>query len=457
VRTLEILTIIIILGALAALFTQKNRTIFLYAILAAIIIAITQFFIEGLRWQFLPAIYIMPFMYASHRYYSGILNRLLKTVLILWVLIALILPWVIPVFNLPHPRGEFDVGTETFHWVDSSRLEWFTPEKPGDLREIMAQVWYPGDNTGSFEPEPYLDNIDLRGKTIAAAGRLPSFLPGHLEYVKTNSYKNIACTKQVKNLPILIFSHGITGSRHLHQVLFEYLASRGYVVIAPDHSFDANLTVFPDQRIADYRSDITGLPDSINIRRKQLDTRRADIHFLINQLEKIQTKQIRSVLNKKLDLENIALGGHSYGGATALISTYQDKRIKACIVFDSWVSPLPEKIIADGIDVPLLFMGRPTWDNSDYPNNYMLLDSLMSSSLNPKYHLIIQKTKHLDYTDIPLFSPIIKYVMDVGDLSSDISLPLVNVLTHSFLDKYLVEKNSNRFNDAIKNNLIIHL
>ena len=119
--------------------------------------------------------------------------------------------------------------------------------------------------------------MKLRSKALASAGKIPTFFPSHLDMVKTNSHDQVDCSQEMIKYPVLIFSHGITGSRHLHQVLFEYLASRGYVVISPDHSYDSNLTIFPDGRIADYRSDITGHPDSVMVRAKQIKTRALDI------------------------------------------------------------------------------------------------------------------------------------------------------------------------------------
>ena len=80
---------------------------------------------------------------------------------------------------------------------------------------------------------------------------------------------------------MIIISHGITGMRQIHTALAEKLANNGYVVAALNHSYDANLTVFPGGRLADYRSEITGHPDSINIRRKQIDTRTKDISFVL--------------------------------------------------------------------------------------------------------------------------------------------------------------------------------
>ena len=130
---------------------------------------------------------------------------------------------------------------------------------------------------------------------MAEAGKIPSFFPTHLKHIKTNSFKNINIVKEKnKKLPILIFSHGITGSRLLHQILFESLASKGYVVFALDHSYDANISIFPDSTFADYRSDLTGNPDSLQIRKKQISTRAKDISFVINKIEKLQENKISS-------------------------------------------------------------------------------------------------------------------------------------------------------------------
>ena len=455
-RTFEILTLIATFFTLVALATEKQRKIFLNILFLATMSAIAQYYIEGLRWQFFPALYLLPIIYISYKYHKGVLNRISKILLSIWFLIAIFLPWAVPVFSLPHPGGPFNVGTEVFHWTDSSRLEWFTKEE-NDRREIMVQLWYPSKNKENFNSEPYLDFIRIRSKTIAAAGGIPVFLPSHLELIKTNSYKKLECPKQKNTFPVLIFSHGITGSRHLHQVLFEYLASRGYVVIAPDHSFDANLTIFPDQHIADYRSNITGHPDSINIRKKQINTRIKDISFIIDQLEKIHSGNIASMLNESLNLDKIAVGGHSYGGATATYATYKDNRIKACFALDGWINPVPEFVIKSGLKVPFLYIGRPSWKESDYPDNYIILKNLVNQSSNAKYNLIIQNTLHLDYTDIPLFSPFMKYAMDVGSLSSDISSPLVNTLVFGFLEKHIVEKKNNKFNAILKNELVINL
>jgi len=453
-RTLEILSLILLLMAILFLFFKRGRTLFLLMLFFTILASIAQHFFEGFRWQLYIYVFLLPAIYLCHRIQKEHIRTSIKILFGIWYTLAFVIPYIIPVFSLPKPKGESFVGTETFHWTDSTREEWFTIEKADDFREIMVQSWYPSDITQNKKVEPYMDFIELRSKTIANAGGLPSFLPSHLNLIRTNSYSEVPCKIQKGGLPVIIFSHGITGSRHLHQALFEHLSSRGYIVIALDHSYDSNLTVFPDGRIADYRSELTAHPDSVQIRENQINTRVQDIIFILNQLTKIQNNEIRCPLSGNINLEKMAIGGHSFGGATAIQSTKVDKRIQACFVFDGWINPVPDQTIKSGLRKPFFAMGRPSWRDSDYPDNYDLLNKLVSNSSEPNYNILIKNTLHLDYTDIPLYSPIIKYVMDVGDLPPSISHSLINQLTFAFLEVHLMGKPEQFYKSLLDNELI---
>ena len=452
-KSFEIITILLTAGSLLSLFFYRSKGPFLYLLFLAAIAAIVQYLSDGLRWQMLATIYILPAMFITYKY--KIVNRFTGTILGAWFLISAFIPWAVPVFTMPAPEGDFSIGSETFHWVDSSRLEWFTDENDNDVREIMVQAWYPSENSDSIGTNSYMDFMNLRSKTLASAGKIPAFLPSHLNMISTNTRNDVACSNKLEKYPLLIFSHGITGSRHLHQILFEHLASKGYVVFALDHSFDANLTIFPDGKIADYRSEITGHPDSVLIREKQINTRAFDVGFIIDQIREIETGMIDSKLSGRLDLDRVALGGHSYGGATAILASHNHEIVKACVVLDGWISPIPDKVISEGINVPFLFMGRPSWHDSDYPGNYERLADLITHSSNEKYDLRINQTLHLDYTDIPLMSPLVKHVMDVGDLKPSTTLSLINDLVLGFLEVHLLERDYKGFQQALDNNLLI--
>ena len=452
-KSFEIITILLTAGSLLSLFFYRSKGPFLYLLFLAAIAAIVQYLSDGLRWQMLATIYILPAMFITYKY--KIVNRFTGTILGAWFLISAFIPWAVPVFTMPAPEGDFSIGSETFHWVDSSRLEWFTDENDNDVREIMVQAWYPSENSDSIGTNSYMDFMNLRSKTLASAGKIPAFLPSHLNMISTNTRNDVACSNKLEKYPVLIFSHGITGSRHLHQILFEHLASKGYIVFALDHSFDANLTIFPDGKIADYRSEITGHPDSVLIREKQINTRAFDVGFIIDQIREIETGMIDSKLSGRLDLDRVALGGHSYGGATAILASHNHEIIKACVVLDGWISPIPDEVISEGINVPFLFMGRPSWHDSDYPGNYERLADLITHSSNEKYDLRINQTLHLDYTDIPLMSPLVKHVMDVGDLKPSTTLSLINDLVLGFLEVHLLERDYKGFKQALDNNLLI--
>ena len=149
----------------------------------------------------MPIIYLLPAMFITYKIKK--VTPLTGGILSIWLVISVVLPWAIPVFTIPEPGGEFPVGTETFHWVDSSRPEWFTDERDTDVREIMVQTWYPGEQANGVEPNSYMDFMSLRSKTLASAGKIPAFLPSHLDMVKTNSYDKIDCSEKIMKYQIL--------------------------------------------------------------------------------------------------------------------------------------------------------------------------------------------------------------------------------------------------------------
>ena len=300
----------------------------------------------------------------------------------------------------------------------------------------MLQVWYPSVENDS-EKLPFLDHLKTRAKTIAQAGKFPSFFAMHLERIKTNSVLNSPVLSEGAPFPIVIISHGITGMRQLHTSLAERLASEGYAVFAMDHTYDANITVFSDGSIADYRSNIIGHPDSVSIRKKQIDTRVQDIQFVTRELERIQSGALRHPLNGYLDLNKIGIAGHSFGGSTATLTAFKDDRFKAVVALDSWINPLPDEVLDMGIIQPYLYMGRPSWVDSDYPSSISLSELLHRNNRGASYHITIKDTRHLNFIDAPLFSPIGKYLVEIGDINRKRSVALVNQLTFEFFNKYL--------------------
>jgi len=96
--------------------------------------------------------------------------------------------------------------------------------------------------------------------------------------------------------PLVVFSHGFALSPIVYSALVEQYASQGYVVIAPEHneSFDGSLTGFWEELI----------------------DRPVDIRRTID--EAALLTETGAPLAGLIDMDKIAVVGHSYGGYTAL-------------------------------------------------------------------------------------------------------------------------------------------
>ena len=436
-RSLEFLIILSSVGALYFLFIKNDRASFLYSLFGAITITLIHFFTESSRWQMVPAYLFLVVIFVIYKTYKEKPPTIILLLLMSWLTVSALLPWLIPVFTLPEPDGPYSIGTETFHWVDSSRQEWFTDAIEDDVREIVVQVWYPTINNSSDQRTPYFDFAQRRARGLSQAGGLPSFFANHLGLIKTNTTFKTPLAKIKTKLPVIITSHGITGSRHLHSSLNEHFASEGFIVFGVDHPYDANLTIFPDGHIADYRSDLHGNPDSAHVRKQQMKTRTFDVVFMLNQIEKMNSGETQSMFQSNIDMDNIGIIGHSYGGATAINASAIDSRLKACFALDGWINPIPSTILQSGVPIPFYYLGRPSWANSDYKNNYDLLFSLLQNGFDDQLFSIVKKTEHLDFSDAPLFSPLASYFLDVGELPVSISHPLILSQIITFFNHYL--------------------
>ncbi len=139
-------------------------------------------------------------------------------------------------------------------------------------------------------------------------------------------------------LPIVIFSHGLGGSRDGYEYLGRHWAGCGYVSVHIQHIGSDN-GVWKDVPLADRTKALqraaVNVPNVLN--------RPLDGQFAIDQLEKL-TSDESSPLKGRLDIKSIGIAGHSFGGYTTLAlagqtfilplgatKQYVEPRIKAAI------------------------------------------------------------------------------------------------------------------------------
>lgn len=105
--------------------------------------------------------------------------------------------------------------------------------------------------------------------------------------------------------PIIVFSHGTFSSSDKYNLVVEFWAERGYVVILPNH-LDANYGIIPSKT-----------EDMIRI----IHTRISDMSFILDNLDAIEGQN--PGLKGKLNRNQIIAAGHSIGTQVVLVNTGQ--------------------------------------------------------------------------------------------------------------------------------------
>jgi predicted dienelactone hydrolase len=143
--------------------------------------------------------------------------------------------------------------------------------------------------------------------------------------------------------PVVVWSHGRTGLRHIYTKLCEGLATHGFVVVSADHTGD---TLF------DW---LTGanVDDETNERQ-----RLGDVSVLI---DAALDGRLGAELASVVDSRRVFVAGHSYGGLTAVVSTTGihglpgDPRVRAVAGVQAYTRTLPAELI-DSIHVPTMLL-----------------------------------------------------------------------------------------------------
>ena len=449
-RPFEILLVAINFFYLSGnLFIKKPAKQWLiYLPIFALVVAGAQILLEHIRWQIVP-VHFLTILFFLNTAKSFLKKEDFYPIKKGWTVSALILLFlstlialILPVPKIPAPNGPYSVGTSSFYWTDTSRQETLSPENTNLSRRLMVQVWYPAESGQKSRKSTYLNGISLAGKIIAQKLGGVSFVFNHLELAKTNAWLDVPLLKTETSYPVIVFSHGWTGFRTQNTHQAEELASQGYIVFAPDHTYGALLTIFPDNEIILNNPDL--LPDEVS--EEELDEARhklgeawsGDLYFVFDQIERLNSGEIDSQFKGLLDIDKLGVFGHSTGGGAAVEACWNDSRCKAGLAMDAWLQPYSEEMPEDGLRVPFLFMESENWQENE--ENAQLFTELYENSQNDTYLLKISHTKHYDFADIPLLTPLSPYLNFKGSIKSYEIIKINRAFVLNFFDIYLKEK-----------------
>jgi hypothetical protein len=133
---------------------------------------------------------------------------------------------------------------------------------------------------------PYVDNQKVISEALSAGLEVPNALMERAGGIECNSWLEAAPAKG--KFPILIYSHGHQSLKIANTFQAEELASYGYIVVAPDHTYDAAITVLANERVVYSKSRLPGNnqrpseEDMIARVKKQLTIRSEDVSLSVN-------------------------------------------------------------------------------------------------------------------------------------------------------------------------------
>lgn len=347
-RMFEIVLILVNLVALGLNFKKQSRAVWLKIAGVNLFVLLIHGIFEGLRYQmafsyvFVILFVILTLIKTTDRFFKAKAPKVLKIITggISFVLLVLtvFLAYALPVFKLPEPTGSYAVGIQYFHLIDETRTDPFL-DGSTQKRELMVKVYYPAKEDDSRPFAPYFHSPELV-RLFAEFYNMPDFAFNHLYLVKTNSKEGLEISDQQSNYPVILFSHGAGTTMEVQTSQSEDLASHGYIVVAIDHTYASMGTVFPD-RIVSHQEATTNfdVPEPAEIITQIMAD---DSSFVIDELEKMNEGEIKSIFQGKLDLEKIGAIGHSVGGAVAYNLAINDSRVKAAIDLDGVVFITPK-------------------------------------------------------------------------------------------------------------------
>lgn len=359
------------------------------------IVLLSQVSVEGYRWQMVPAYALsgivflagLPAIIRGDRP-AATSRRVSKALAIIGSLVGLAIVWItvelcvqLPVFRMHLPSGPYAVGTRTFLLVDASRTEDDSPIDNG-YRTMSIQAWYPAELTGKEERITYIRK-DIR-EAMAQLGGPPAFYFGYLDHVRTYSYWNARVARAAERFPVILYSP--SGNASLHKILFEELASQGYVAVSISHPhwnnvlFDEQGKVIPqdgedDRYQAWFREEATYAVqrakdrilggDTIEVLEEaQIALNRAkpvaiselrqwseDTGFVLDQLTEMNRPG--SFFDGQIDLSRTGVMGFSLGGANAGQFCVTDSRCRGGINVDGFMFG---DILDRNLSVPFMFI-----------------------------------------------------------------------------------------------------
>jgi|KBSMisStaDraftv2_1062788.scaffolds.fasta_scaffold07621_3 predicted dienelactone hydrolase len=414
----------------------------------SLLITAVHLLTEGARFHMLPTYLLMAGVLAvtarrtpsrGEQLRSGRWARVASGIAVAgWITVAGVLPLLFPVFTYEMPAGPYRIGTAEYELKNAGN------------RDLVIQAWYAIARDAKGRPAAITSRPELLAAAYASFTGLPKPLFDHLRLVKTHAIPNAPVARARARFPVVLFSHGpLSANRSQSVFQMEALATRGFIVIAIDHTGYASTTIFPDGH-AVAPDPNAAWPVFVDTKSTaMLQTWAADVGFVIDRLEVLNEPGAIGVLTGRMDLSRIGYVGASFGGSVVVQTLLDEPRIKAGVAQDG--KPYFSDQTLTKLDRPLMYMqsAAPYITSTDAQlakwgltaaqfkvaeqDHYARQMRLFSSANGPIYNVFIRRTNHVTFSDLYLIIgfPDSK-LMDIRRAHR-----IINDYTVAFFERYL--------------------
>lgn len=354
-------------------------------------------------------------------------------------------------FSYPAFSGNHLVATTSMVMTDFARLETFESNSI-EKRKLQIRFFYPRDEQDYTETPlrlPVINKISWQ------------YLVGHQELsgkrLRYSNYENAfwdvsldsPISSEQQTYPVLVFSHGYGYNTESYTALLAELASKGYIVVAINHSYGANPSDLSSNGLGDLpeieankrssehfddsypaiskRRFVWAKPLNYNAVEQYLPIWSDDQSFVIEQLIRLNSDS-RSMLFQKLDLANLGLFGHSYGGAAAYHTAARDSRVKALVDIDGTIFNYGRQTVVQPFAFIVSNKHQPKFDFSDATGNSYLVRLNQFTHSTFTDHVLWWQWDHDDS------------VKDLGDVEALTAVEITSELIDDFFARYLLEQ-----------------
>jgi len=340
--------------------------------------------------------------------------------------------------TLPKPTGPFAVGRTSFTWTNDSLTDDLAP-MPGTKRTVFVWMWYPASTAQSAAPAEYMLPAWRSAQEGSMVTLMRDYLSRDFALIHTNSVMDPAVSAEQTAYPVVIIRSGTELS-----TLAEELASHGYCVVGFDAPYRSGLVVFPDGHVVKRAS--ANNPETMSyeagkqVANKLLPMWTSDASFVVDQLERLNASDPSGKFKRRLDITNLGMFGHSFGGAIALQFCHEDRRCKAPMDIDG----MPfGNVIQEGSSRPALFLfSDHSSELSTTEGREVVADihSVYDHLKNSRHVVMIRGANHFTFTDQMVTKSsyfVSLFLLVRGGPSALRGLAITRAYVHAFFDVYL--------------------